>query len=614
MWGGADIAGRIRACLLVGLATAFLVALAPAQAMTTVARAEATVERADSAPATVAADVALPFHWDAVQGGIDGSARFVLRFAIDDPSVPHALFISRIGNTFRIALNGVEVVEKGRAGDPYADFAKQPQYVRLPTNVLQRDNTLLISVDAQGGRRGGLSEVVVGAADEVNALYRESFRWRVRGFIALSTISAVLGGLALLLWMRQRESLYMYYAVGELSWALLLSDTLMERTPLPWPWWGVAVFFAYAAAASLISKFALVLVERHHGWWKRISDWHLYLSLPMVATAMVGRVPLLLSVWLGMTLAVTMMAAAVVVFAGVRSKEFDKRVLAFAVIVTCAAATRDMIVFRILPGYGGVPWVRYAWVAYGVTLAWIIAERMHKSTQQLADMNRTLRQRLAAREAELDASYALRAQAERNEAMTEERQRLTRDMHDGLGSQLLGALHLAQNPDVPRNVLTEQLRDTLDHLKLTVDAMQDTEGDIPALLGALRYRLGPRLDAAGVQLSWSVEELPSIPGWTLQDSRNIQMILFEAFSNIIAHARATRAHLHAALDEQGGQVCITLSDNGVGCRAGDSRPGGKGLANMQARAARLGASLQVDSTPNGTEVQLRLPMGSATTA
>lgn len=609
MWTWADIACRASLCLAVVL----LFALPPAQAMTTLRHADATVERGGAQP-LAAPNLALPYHWDAMQGGVDGSARFVLRFAVEDPSLPHALYISRVGNTFRITLNGIDVIEKGVAGDAFADFAKQPQFVRLPANALQHDNTLLVSIDAQGGRRGGLSEVIVGEADEVDALYRESFRWRVRGFIPLSTISAVLGGLALILWLRQRESLYMYYAVGELSWALLLSDTLMESAPLPWPWWGVAVFFAYASAAALISKFALILVERHHGWWKRISDWHLYLSLPMVATAMVGRMPMLLSVWLGITLLVTMMAAAIVVITGIRSKEFEKRVLAFAVIVTCAAATRDMIVFRILPGYGGVPWVRYAWVAYGVTLAWIIAERMHKSKQELAQLNLNLRQRLAARESELDATYAQRAQAERDQAMTEERQRLTRDMHDGLGSQLLGALHLAQNPEVPRHVLTEQLRDTLDHLKLTVDAMQDTEGDIPALLGALRYRLGPRLDAAGVQLSWSVEELPPIPGWTLQDSRNIQMILFEAFSNIIAHAGATQAHLRAALDATGEHVCIALNDNGTGFQPGDSRPGGKGLANMQTRAARLGAVLQVASTPEGTEVHLRLPVRSASSA
>lgn len=600
------IARGARICLFGML----LIVMASPQARTTLTRAAVTVEATGSSAGFAAADVTLPYNWDAIQGGVNGQARFVLQFAVDDPTLPHALFISRIGNTFRLELNGTTVAAKGDAFDPYADFAKQPQFFTLPQQLLRTNNTLVISIDAQGGRRAGLSEVTIGTADEVRALFKDAYRWRVRGFLALATISAVLGCFALLLWLRQREILYVIYAVSELSWALLLSDTLLEHTPLPWPWWGLVVFSAYVSSASLACRFSLMLVERCHGVLKRLSDGHLLLSLPIVAIAMLGRIPLLLSIWLGVTLMLCITTAVVVVVVGLRSHTFEKRLLAVAVIATCIAATRDMIVFRILPGYGGIPWVRYAWVAFGITLAWIIAERMRQSTLAIADMNRTLMQRLAAREAELKASYALQAEVERNHAMIEERQRLTRDMHDGLGSQLLGALHLAQNPAVSKEALTEQLRDTLDQLKLTVDAMQDTEGDIAALLGALRYRLGPRLDAAGVRLIWSVEQLPTMGGWTLQHSRNMQMILFEAFSNIIAHAEATQAHLSAVLDEQQQHVCITLQDNGKGFHADEDRRGGNGLANMQTRAARMGAELHIESVSSGTRVRLSLPVNA----
>jgi signal transduction histidine kinase len=273
------------------------------------------------------------------------------------------------------------------------------------------------------------------------------------------------------------------------------------------------------------------------------------------------------------------------------------------------AALHDLIVFRILPGYSGIVWTVYAWVAFGITLAWIIAERLRNSTLAIARMNHTLSERLSAREAELGAVYAQQAKSERRRATIEERQRLTRDMHDGLGSQLLGALQLAQNPSVTRDILTHQLRETLDHLKLTVDAMQDTEGDIASLLGALRYRLGPRLEAAGVQLAWSVEPLPAIASWTLQHSRDLQMILFEAFSNLIVHARATHATLHAAYDADRRHIRIALHDNGAGFDTATARRG-HGLDNMLARAARIDAQLHVDSSAGGgTTTVLLLSLG-----
>ena len=301
---------------------------------------------------------------------------------------------------------------------------------------------------------------------------------------------------------------------------------------------------------------------------------------------------------------------------GIRSRDLGRRVLAIGVLVMVFAGIRDDLVLVLLPytsaytdPFGMIPWARYAWCIFGISMAWVIAERLRKSAQEIAGMNQMLRRRLAEREAELNAVFEQQGKSGRQQATLEERQRLTRDMHDGLGSQLLGALHLAQDPGVTRDALAQQLRETLDHLKLTVDAMQDTEGDIASLLGALRYRLGPRLAAAGVHLAWSVEAMPALTGWTLQQSRDLQMILFEAFSNLIAHAGATRAALHAMPDASGRHILIMLHDNGCGFDAAAAGAGrGRGTANMHARAARLNAQLQIGSTSNGTETTLTLPL------
>jgi signal transduction histidine kinase len=321
-----------------------------------------------------------------------------------------------------------------------------------------------------------------------------------------------------------------------------------------------------------------------------------------------GGLPELVSAWKGISALISITVAVIVVPQGLRSRVSEQRIVAVAFLVVIVALVRDTLVFKNLPGYYGVVWAVYGWILFSISMAWIIAERLRKSTQAVARMNHTLAARLLEREAELAAMYKHQADAERLEAMVEERQRLTRDMHDGLGSQLLGALHLAQNPEVPKEALALQLRDALDQLKLTVDAMQDTEGDITTLLGSLRYRLGPRLKAAGVELAWDVNPLPAIPGWTLQHSRDLQMLLFEAFSNIIVHAGASRACLRAVADSD--RIRITLGDNGRGFDAG-GESAGHGLRNMRARAARLGAELDIQATAGGTQVGLSLPIREA---
>jgi hypothetical protein len=200
------------------------------------------------------------------------------------------------------------------------------------------------------------------------------------------------------------------------------------------------------------------------------------------------------------------------------------------------------------------------------------------------------------------------AKSERQQATMEERQRLTRDMHDGLGSELLMTLLLAENKEVSREAVTLQLRETLDHLKLTVDAMHDTEGDVASMLGALRYRLTPRLVAAGIELEWDLQPLPELEAWTLNQARDLQMILFEALSNIIAHSGADRARFEARFDAKAARIILRLSDNGKGFDVVETdEKRGQGLRNMRSRATRMKADLLISSS-KGTRIVLMLPL------
>jgi signal transduction histidine kinase len=339
----------------------------------------------------------------------------------------------------------------------------------------------------------------------------------------------------------------------------------------------------------------------------------LLLSVPLVLLFMLGDMPWMWTVMQGSIVLLAIATATVVVARGLHDGALERRVLAIAVILTVAAAVRDFTVIKLIgSSYGYVSWARYAWVVFAMAMAWVIAEQMRKDGRALAQANQILAQELAAREAELQMVFERERRAEKSRGVQEERTRLMRDMHDGLGSQLLGVLQLAKSPAAPRAVLAAQLQDTLDHLKLTVDAMQEIGGDIGSLLGALRYRLAPRLQAAGIELSWEVEHLPLMVDWNIQHSRDLQMLLFEAFSNLIAHSGAKHAHLAAicANDEAAGPVVrITLGDNGTGFdldRMAARR--GHGIANMQTRATRLGAVLRIYSSVAGSRLQLVLPL------
>ena len=124
-----------------------------------------------------------------------------------------------------------------------------------------------------------------------------------------------------------------------------------------------------------------------------------------------------------------------------------------------------------------------------------------------------------------------------------------------------------------------------------------------ALLANLRYRLEPRFRAMGLALEWAVVSLPALPTMDAGAMRQLQYILFEAFSNAMQHAQANILRIEATLEghsERG--VCIRVCDNGVGFDP--EQVVRKGLASMEERATAIGAQLRVYSQPGNTVVAL----------
>lgn len=577
----------------------------PTEAITIFDHATVEITIAETATHTSVVNTQLPYHWDRQHGAVDGTAHFLMEFSVNDTDVAQAIYIPRIGNTFELILNGVVIGKMGSAGNKFEDFSKQPRYFSIPKGVLQNQNRLDIRIAAQGRRAGGLSPIFLGNEDEIGDIYTSSYRWQVTGSLVIAVVSLVLGSLTLLIWLRQRNLPYLFYAISEFLWALYMADTLIEHTPLPWPFWGLVYYLAFGLSSILIFKFSLKIMGLHQGNLKRFTDWNLLATVPLTSIGVLGGVPWMGQIWVVMTSLVLTYAGFALIYHGLRSESLEKRVLALSILIIAIAEIRDLFVISlrnldnispVMSNFGIIVWLRYAWPIFGISLAWIIAERMRASAQEIANTNQTLLQRLAQREAELNFVFVKQTNVERHQSMLEERQRITRDMHDGLGAQLLSTMHMAQDPAVSKEMLNMQLRDTLDHLKLTVDAMQDTEGDIGTLLGSIRYRLGPRLAAAGISLTWSVGSLPAITRWSLQNSRDLQMILFEAFSNMIAHAAASNAQLRAEYDLNSDTIHILLQDDGCGFdthRAAFSK--GNGLLNMRTRAASLSAEFAISS-------------------
>jgi signal transduction histidine kinase len=233
----------------------------------------------------------------------------------------------------------------------------------------------------------------------------------------------------------------------------------------------------------------------------------------------------------------------------------------------------------------------------------------------LARANAEQELRLAAQQAQLEAHHVTLVGFEREQALLRERQRLMRDMHDGLGSALLSSLALVQGRELSQPALAGMLRECIDDLRLVIDSLEPIENDLATLLGTLRLRLGDRLAAAGLQLHWAVDDVPPLAWLDPPSALQVLRLAQEMFTNVLKHARAR--HVHVSLRRVGDDVQVEIADDGVGCPAasfeardaGAGSSGGRGLRNMRARAKSLGARVEFDSRPGeGTCVRLLLPI------
>jgi signal transduction histidine kinase len=222
-----------------------------------------------------------------------------------------------------------------------------------------------------------------------------------------------------------------------------------------------------------------------------------------------------------------------------------------------------------------------------MSLALLVVRRFYVMQHQLA-------------QSRMDADFAL------ERAKLTERQRIMSDIHDTVGSELVGVLSQIR-AGAPYAQLESQTAAALQGLRIAIDAIQPVNGNLAAVLATLRHRLQPSLNAAGVKLVWRVDDLPRQEGLTPQKIQHIQRIVMEAFSNVIQYAKATTVTVTACLLSDPARIQICIADDGIGLQTDVSL--GQGLANMRLRAEAIGAQIDIRVHPaqQGLAVTLTLP-------
>lgn len=577
-------------------------------------------------------EVRLTFRWDQAYPGQGGQVRFEIdlppaaslvapRAGSDTP--PPVILLERVGNQARVSLNGELVREIGRAGDARFDAGKQGQRIAPPRSLWRsgQPNVLAIDLTTQPLRGGALGPVRVGAAEVVDRALARRQAWQQTLPAAYAATLLLIGALAAALWWRQRDALYGCFSLAALAGMLRYLDATWQPAPLPWPAWGALLAMGYGLHLALTARFILLLLERNPPWLVRTLNVMTVAVVALAITSFVRGEPVW---WTGALVSLLLIGLAcfgVVLDSALRRHQARAWVVLGAGTLLLAAGAHDIVRVRLgLAADDAAPLTPHALFTMVVILASLFVNRFNRSVADYRALNATLAERVAEREQRLTLAFdALREQRDQ-QAVLGERQRLMREIHDGIGSQLVALLNMVSDPKSERAALAEQVREALDEMRIAVDSLQPGFGELTTVLATLRYRLQPRLAAAGIEMAWDVAALPGGITPAPQAALHLQRIVLEAITNVLKHAGATRLRLSAGLaspgDEAASEPCVTIRvhDNGRGLptqNGGDTRAG-HGMRNMQARAQSIGARLRVGAAPEGgTEVRLEWPLAAA---
>ena len=563
----------------------------------------------------------LPDNWLVSRPGVWGYGWYRLQVVL--PAAPdelYAAYVPLLQTAAALYVNGVDAGQSGpfartshaeQPSPPYVPgappvlLAHPPQIFSIRHDLLHAGpNTIDLRLWVGDGTRGALSGMTIGPEPAVRGLYARRVLLTVTGPQIIVVFSAGFGLFILLLWLRRRhETMYGYAALTALAFALFVAGRfVIAEPPIPFPYWGVLVWAALESYIVLMCLFAL----RYGGWYRpRLERWlwaYLIVSPLLDYAAFVGIGGWVTQQWWLMTFVLTVVYVAIFWTIAWQRKTLETLGLAIAGSVKFViSANERLLAYPIdLPRYQA-----YAYLPMFIMIGWMLIDRFVRSLNESEKLNAELEQRVAEKHAELARSYERMQMMERQQAVVEERGRIMRDMHDGIGAHLISALSLVEHDECSAAEVAAALRECLDDLRLTIDSLEPTENDLLPVMGNLRYRLDERLRRQGIHLDWRVREVPGLACLTPQNVLHILRILQEAFTNIVKHARATSIHVETGLDVAGEHVYIRVRDNGAGF-CGERT--GRGIASMRHRAKIIGGRLDIQPSAAGTTLNLLLPV------
>lgn len=194
------------------------------------------------------------------------------------------------------------------------------------------------------------------------------------------------------------------------------------------------------------------------------------------------------------------------------------------------------------------------------------------------------------------------------EGQVQERQRISQELHDDVGSGLTSMLFLSRAIQGQEDVVG-RLRQTaaslVQRMNEIIWIMNHENDTIESMVAYMRLHIAEALDNAGIDYHFTVTDpLPERP-LSQEFRRAVYLCAKEAAHNSIKHAGASRVDIDIKINDR---MMVTITDHGKGMDAKKITGLGNGLKNMRRRMEGIGGGFDIQSTGQGVQVTLDAPL------
>lgn len=522
-----------------------------------------------------------------------------------------SVYLPSVTHNAAVFINGVWLGQGGSFEDPVARHHNNPLYFEFSSALLSDVNKIAVRVKASHPRQGLMDQFFLAPASDLRDAYEWKRFLRV-DFIRWVTMAMYfMGGIVLCFWLaRPQDKIYGLFAMQLFIWATHNLNLFIFEIP-------TSAHFWEALTMSTLGWTVVAMIFFNHRY---IGDGIVWVENLALAFGVCGLgiffLPNIESI---LTIGYGVWDSFLVVFGSYailhllkvfwRRQDVDVYLMLLVGVPILVFGLHDILTVNNLRDRRDGLTIQYSVIPAIFLFSFFLVRRFVQSINQAEEMSASLEQRVIQKQQALEAQFEQLKMMEQTQVLSQERERIMRDMHDGIGGQLVSVITMLQEyPGEVYKQVREKIQLSLTDLRFVIDSLDPELSDLPTLLGMMRARLSEQLLAANIELQWQVTDLPELPDMSPQRSLHIMRIVQECVSNVIKHSGATKVSLSTSVEQVPEDVIfIVVEDNGLGVES-NKKISGRGLKNITFRCNQVGAYFELSQAENGgTRACLKIP-------